>query len=207
MSTDSQRHWDSRYAEHAPDELSWYQASPTMSLRLLDELGVAGDDAILDVGGGTSTLVDALLERDYNDVTVLDVSSQALEQAQARVGASARAHWLTADLLTWRPERHYDVWHDRATFHFFVRAGEQEAYRALLRRALASNGRVVIGTFAEDGPERCSGLPVARYSPEALGTALGPGFQVVTSRREEHVTPGGATQSFTWLAARTSPEA
>jgi SAM-dependent methyltransferase len=207
VSTETQRHWDSRYAAHDSNELSWYQACPEMSLRLLDELEVADDAAILDVGGGSSTLVDELLERRHTDVTVLDASSRALQQARARLGPNAKARWLTTDLLTWTPDRRYDVWHDRAVFHFFVRTDEVDRYRALLHRALAPHGCVVIGTFAEDGPQRCSRLPVARYSADSLAAALGPDLQVVTSRREEHVTPGGVIQPFTWLAARVLPVA
>jgi len=169
-----------------------------VSLDLVDELTLTVDAAIIDVGGGASTIVDRLLARGHEDVTVLDVSARALAAARRRIGATAAVSWVHADLLTWRPERRYDLWHDRAAFHVVVDPADRVRYRAPLLGALASDGAVVLATFAADGPEFCSGLPVARYSTEIADT-IGVEFDLVATRREEHHTP---QQSFTWIAAR-----
>lgn len=195
------RHWDAAYAARAVGEESWYQAVPAVSLALIGALGTPSDAAVIDVGGGTATLADHLLERGFSDVTVLDVSAAALEELRGRPGAS-RARLVHADLLEWQPDRRYDVWHDRAVFHFLVSEEDRRAYERVLTAALASEGVVIIATFAPDGPEVCSGLPVARYSPDALFRVLGDGFEPVEARREVHTTPRGATQPFTWVAAR-----
>jgi SAM-dependent methyltransferase len=198
---DRAAHWDKLYSQRTPTTLPWYQEDPAVSLALLDALGVRSDQAVIDVGGGTSTLVDALIGRGFGDVSVLDVSQTALDQARLRLGDHAGlVLWLCEDVLTWRPRRSYDVWHDRAVFHFLVEETQRGAYVATLHAALASDARVVIGTFAADGPEQCSGLPVARYDPYDLAAVFGEQFQVVEHRREEHHTPTGGVQPFTWVA-------
>jgi trans-aconitate methyltransferase len=154
-------------------------------------------DAIMDVGGGASRLVDALLERKFTDLTVLDLSSTALEQAAARLGAQAPGvDWITADIRQWRPERQYRLWHDRALFHFLTAEQDRSAYQETLRQAVASGGCAILAAFAEDGPERCSGLPVRRYSADALAEAAGRDFSLIKSRRVEHHTPWGSIQPF-----------
>lgn len=184
--------------------LSWYQAEPTLSLELIDALGATSGSAIIDVGGGASVLVDHLLRNGFTDLTVLDLSEAALRTSRQRIGAEAKVGWITADVLRWEPERAYDLWHDRAVLHFLT--GEDvERYRATLRRAVGPEGSAVLATFATDGPERCSGLPVTRYSSRELAMVLGDGFEVVEQRREVHRTPGGVEQPFTWLAARRLP--
>ena len=158
---------------------------------------------MLDAGGGASSLVDALLERGHRDVTVLDLAPAALAVARRRLGGAAdRVAWVAADLLAGDPPRRFDVWHDRAVFHFLVDPGDRGRYVAVLRAALAPGGLALVATFAPDGPPRCSGLPVRRYDAEGLLAALGGGFSREATRREEHVTPGGTVQPFTWLAAR-----
>jgi SAM-dependent methyltransferase len=147
-------------------------------------------------------LVDQLVGRGFSDVSVLDVSAVALDEARARLGAGAKVRWLRQDLMTFNPDRRYDLWHDRAVFHFLTSEPDREVYRAALAAALAPGGHVIIGTFAEDGPEQCSGLPVSRYSSGTLAETLGDGFVVTASRRESHRTPAGAIQPFTWVAAR-----
>jgi trans-aconitate methyltransferase len=153
----------------------------------------------VDVGGGASRLVDALRDADHEHVTVLDVAAAALERAQRRLGARAAAvSWVVADATGWQPDGEYDVWHDRALFHFLVRTEDRAAYRAALLSALRTGGHAIFATFAPDGPERCSGLPVVRYDAEALAAELGPALALVEGFREDHVTPGGRVQRFQW---------
>lgn len=193
--------WEHVYQDNRPDAVSWYQPEPVVSLELIDVLGVGPESAVLDIGGGASFLVDRLLARGFVDVTVLDISEAALRTSRRRLGDETRVTWLTEDLLVWEPPRRYDLWHDRAVLHFLSQS-EVEHYREVLDRALSPAGSVVLGTFASDGPQRCSGLPVARYSPDELGAVLGGGFGTVVDRREVHSTPTGAVQAFTWIAAR-----
>ena len=193
-------HWDGRYATIGDTHVSWFQETPQTSLDLIG--AVAGATAgIVDVGGGASTLVDHLLQRGYHDVTVVDLSQQALGAAQARIG-DAPVHWVVSDIREWEPARTFDVWHDRAAYHFLTDPDEQQRYWAHVRDSVPVGGHVVIATFAEDGPEMFSGLPVQRYSQERLVEAMGAGFAVVESRREQHVTPTGGEQSFLWILAQ-----
>jgi SAM-dependent methyltransferase len=195
-------HWEAVYEANSPDAVSWYQSEPTVSLELIDALGVDPNAAVIDVGGGASVLVDRLLTRGFTDVSVLDISEAALRTSRHRVGDdSDEVHWIVGDLLAWEPPRRYGLWHDRAVLHFLM-GGDVETYRATVERAVAPGGSVVLGTFAPDGPERCSGLPVTRYSTEGLAAVLGDGFEVVEHRREVHRTPGRTEQPFTWIAAR-----
>jgi hypothetical protein len=197
------RHWENVYEGSSPDAVSWYEPEPVVSLELVDVLGVAPESAVIDIGGGASFLVDRLLARGFADLTVLDISDAGLRSSCQRVDNDPRVTWITADLLSWEPTRHYDLWHDRATFHFLSGA-EVDAYRTVLRRAVAPGGSVIMATFAPDGPEQCSGLPVTRYGADELGAVLGSGFKVVEHRGEVHTTPFGTVQPFTWIAARRS---
>lgn len=192
--------WDRRYSGAGATGVSWYQPEPAMSLALIDRLRVPKGAPVVDVGGGASLLVDRLVARGYTDLTVLDVSSTALEIARRRLGDTAPVRWLHEDLLSWQPERRYALWHDRAVFHFLTDAAERAKYLSIVRQTLGDSGALIIATFASDGPERCSGLPVARYDAEGLERLLD-GFTVVESSREEHMTPGGTLQPFTWIAA------
>lgn len=196
-------HWDAVYGRQGEEAVSWFEAAPTVALELFGVLGVTTSAAIIDVGAGASRLVDALVARGSTDLTLLDVSDEGLGRARRRLGAdAARIEWIVADLLSWRPERRYRVWHDRAVFHFLTDPQDQARYRELLDQALQPDAQMVVGTFAADGPEQCSGLPTARYDAEALATVLGPGVTPVAYRRELHETPWGAVQPFTWMAAR-----
>jgi SAM-dependent methyltransferase len=194
----SMSHWDVVYASNPAASLSWYQAHAECSLRLIAETGVASTAAIIDVGGGASTLVDDLLDRGYSNLSVLDVSAAALAAAQARLGPRAGGvRWIEADIVTAAlPARSFDVWHDRAVFHFLTDAVARQRYVAAVRRAVKARGHVIVATFAEDGPEQCSGLPVMRYSPQALHAAFGDAFVLLHHEREIHATPAGAAQSF-----------
>lgn len=195
------RHWDRVYGAKAAGELSWSQDKLATSLRLLAP-HAAGDRYVVDVGAGCSTLVDGLLEQGWGHVTVLDVSAQALSAGRARLGDCEHLAFVVGDVLGWEPERAIHAWHDRAVFHFLTDAQDRRRYAELAARAVAPDGHLVIGTFAEDGPQRCSDLPTARYDPVGLAAAFGGQFEVVHDEREEHVTPWGAVQPFTWVVLR-----
>ena len=201
---DLAQHWDAAYQSRGTTGVSWFQPETTMSIELINHLGIPHDAAIIDVGGGASLLVDLLIKQAFSDVSVLDVSKAALDATSERVGAGANVTFLHEDLLTWRPARRFDVWHDRAVFHFLVEPGDRDVYLDLLRSALRPNGVVIMATFASDGPQYCSGLPVARYSADELLSLLGDRFEIVEKRDEQHATPGGVIQPFTWLSARAS---
>jgi SAM-dependent methyltransferase len=192
-------HWDDVYGRLAVTDVSWFQQDPASSVQLIAATGEHVDSPIVDVGGGASTLVDRLLDEGFRDVSVLDLADNALDAARSRLGQRASVvTWTVADVLSWQPQRQYRVWHDRAVFHFLTDAADRQRYRSVLRRALEPGGHLVVGTFAADGPTRCSGLPIARYSPEALAAEF-PGYRVVRDLREEHRTPSGSIQPFTWL--------
>jgi 2-polyprenyl-3-methyl-5-hydroxy-6-metoxy-1,4-benzoquinol methylase len=183
--------------------VSWYQRFPSLSLALI-RASVADPSAwIIDVGGGASTLVDALRAEGYESVAVLDIAEDALAAAKQRLGAAAtQVEWIVHDVRTWRPEQRFALWHDRAVFHFMTEEADRHAYLATLKQALLPGGTAVIATFALDGPERCSGLPVRRYSPETLTGELGGGFSLLETAPEQHVTPAGITQSFIYCRFR-----
>jgi SAM-dependent methyltransferase len=196
----SRQHWDTVYGSKAPDAVSWFQAHAERSLRLIQKTCVPTSAAILDVGGGASTLVDDLLTLDYGDVTVMDLSAAALAAAQSRLGARAeRVKWRVADVTSVTlDEASVDVWHDRAVFHFLTTADQRAAYVRTLLHAVKPGGHVIVATFAEDGPDKCSGLPVMRYSATALHAEFGSAFTLVTQERESHETPFGTVQQFTY---------
>ncbi len=190
-------HWEDVYGRIAADHESWFQARPTTSLALVARAGRGTQAAVIDVGGGASRLVDALVEEGFPRPGVLDISETALARARARLGERAsRVQWIAADVTRWRPDRTFDVWHDRALFHFLVEARDREAYREVMGQAVSPFGQVIVGTFALDGPERCSGLPVVRYDAGQLGAELGPGYHLVEAVAEDHLTPTGKLQRF-----------
>jgi hypothetical protein len=192
-------YWHRVYAEKQPDEVSWYQATPETSLALIREAAVAFDAPIIDVGGGASTLAGCLVAEGYTDVTVADVSSLALERARAEFGPGAdQVCWIPADVRSHDFGRLFELWHDRAMLHFMVDASDLDGYLNVLRQTLGPSGHAVFQTFGPDGPSRCSGLPVTRYSPERLAGVLGPAFELVSSGTVEHRTPSGRTQQFAY---------
>jgi hypothetical protein len=195
-------HWDTAYRDRGEAGVSWYQPTANVSLDLIDRLAIPSDAGVIDIGGGASPLVDGLIARGFSDLTVLDVSTRALETVRLRLGAGASVVLVRADLLEWKPQRRYDLWHDRAVFHFLVAEHDRGTYLRFLRSSLVNGGTVILATFAADGPEYCSGLPVSRYGPDELARALGGDFVILDAEREEHVTPGGVIQPFTWVAAR-----
>lgn len=197
---DFSEHWELAYAG-GEDAVSWFQADASPSLVRIRAVAEP-TAAVIDVGGGSSRLIDGLLVDGFKDLTVLDLSASALALSRARLGASAdTVQWLIDDIRSWRPTRRYDIWHDRAVFHFLVDEFDRERYRESLLAALEPGGHLVIATFAEDGPEQCSGLPVRRQSTGEISEWLGEQFEVVVTAREEHSTPSGRIQPFNWVTA------
>lgn len=193
-------HWEEIYATRAIDEVSWYQREPATSIRLVEASAPERSAAIVDVGSGASRLVDRLLADGYRVVTLVDVSIHALETVRARLGASSdRVTFVASDVLDWAPQHQYDVWHDRATFHFLTDDRDRARYVDLAARAVQPGGALIIATFAADGPTHCSGLPVLRHEAKDLAAAFGAAFTLASSEREEHVTPAGVLQPFTWV--------
>jgi len=200
---DRQAHWDNVYVSRGETDVSWYQDSPTPSLDLIALTGLPADAAIIDIGGGASRLVDHLLRENLGRLTVLDLSGAALDAARQRLGdRAARVKWVVADVTTWQPSQAYDLWHDRAAFHFLTDQDDQAAYVARLKQAVKPAGFVIIGTFAPDGPERCSGLPIVRHDAATLAARLGHEFDLIDARRHDHTTPWGAVQRFQFATFR-----
>lgn len=192
-------HWDRMYGGAPSETRSWHQAEPVLSLRMIAGTGKGLGARIIDVGGGTSFLVDRLLQAGYRSLGVLDVSAVAMDTVRRRLGPQAtEVEWFVDDVLRFRTPHEWDVWHDRAVFHFLTENTDRASYRDALRRSLAPGGQVILATFGLTGPESCSGLPTMRYSPESLGRELGPGFVLRESLPEVHVTPGGASQDFVY---------
>jgi len=197
MPGSSQVHWDSIYSQKREQEVSWFQESPEPSLDLIVRAGATPQSAIIDVGGGASRLVDVLVSRGFSNLSVLDLSEAALATARARLGERAgNVRWIAADVTTWQADAAYDIWHDRAAFHFLTEPEAQRAYVERLKLALRHGGHAIIATFALDGPEKCSGLPVARHSAKTIGALLGAEFTQVDTLRHEHTTPWGSVQKF-----------
>ncbi len=197
-------HWDSVYERKGPSEVSWYRPHLERSLGFIETTGVGPEANIVDVGGGASTLVDDLTDRGYRNVTVLDISSKALETARNRLGPRAAAvRWLVADVLAGAlPAGAFDFWHDRAVFHFLRSESERRRYVEGVRRSVKVGGYVLVATFGPEGPARCSGLDVVRYGVDQLHAEFGPSFQKVGSAIETHATPWGAPQQFVYCCCR-----
>ncbi len=195
-------HWENAWKSADPGAKSWFQDEAVRSLEMIEDAAIAHDEAIIDVGGGASVLVDALLQRGFANLSVLDISQAALTCAQQRLddrglgdqGAAVR--WLCADATDWQPAHPFRLWHDRAVFHFLTDAEDRAHYLAIAEKAIVPGGQLIMATFAEDGPQKCSGLPVQRYNAAMLAAAMGAGFHLVEEDREEHLTPGGIVQKF-----------
>ncbi len=206
MNKDRHHHWESVYTEKSDAQLSWHEEDPAASIELADLAGATGESAVIDIGGGTSCFTERLAERGFRDLSVLDLSPAALDRARQRVGpCGARIDWIAADITTWTPPRTYDLWHDRAVFHFLVEPEDRQAYLDRLSRALRPGGHLIMATFCVDGPDRCSGLPVMRYDPDGLGRILGQDFAPVAFRTRMHTTPWGSPQSFQYGLFRKQP--
>lgn len=199
-------HWDGVYGARSEDELTWFEATPSVSLEFV-RAHLRPGDPFIDVGGGASRLVDALLDEGFGSLAVLDLSGAALGVSRQRLGSrGVGIAWIEADITMWRPDRDYAVWHDRAVFHFLTGAEDRAGYARALSAAMQPGGIAIIATFADDGPEMCSGLPVARYAPESLAQELDrllPGrFETLGVRRHLHITPKGNRQSFQYSVFR-----
>jgi trans-aconitate methyltransferase len=200
------QHWENLYASKDPTQVSWYQSTPTPSLALISASNIPLAAEIIDIGGGASTLPGHLLTAGYSNLTVLELSASAIHRSRLQLGSAAsQIRWIEADVLAWQPNTHYHLWHDRAVFHFLTDPTDRATYLRTLRSALHPGAAVILATFAPDGPERCSGLPVRRYSPGMLSTELGPGFSLAQSLTEAHKTPSGSTQSFLYCRFTFQP--
>ena len=209
MNDNCRQHWEKVWSGSGHANKSWFQETPRISLQLIGRSGVSPDQPLIDIGGGASRLVDHLLDRGYRDLTVLDLSAAALDHARRRLGERAGGvSWIVGDVTTFQPGRKYALWHDRAAFHFLVSASDRKAYGEVMRTSLQPDGQAIIGTFAPDGPVKCSGLDIVRYDAGSLMAELGPGWELAEETGEVHMTPGGAEQRFGFYRIRrkTTPE-
>lgn len=199
-------HWERIYQTKAPTQVSWYQEHSSQSLQFIANTGINKTAQIIDVGGGPSALIGDLLENGYQHITVLDISAAALGAAQHRLGGRAQeVTWLEADILQIDlPHHQYDLWHDRAVFHFLTDAKDRGRYVDVVKNAVKPGGHITMATFASDGPDHCSGLPVARYEPESMHHEFGDDFQLLNSAHETHPTPFGTQQKFVYCYCRKS---
>jgi SAM-dependent methyltransferase len=197
-------HWEQVYANRATDKLGWYKPHLETSFRWIEALDLAKDAPIIDVGGGASTLADDLLDTGFRSITILDISEKALSHVKARLGGKAeRVTWVAGDITSVDlPARHYELWHDRAVFHFLTEDEQQRQYRDNLLRALKPGRHLIIGAFTLEAPPRCSGLPVQRYSLEQLQDTLGGEFELVKHVKDLHLTPGGVEQMYIYVHFR-----
>lgn len=201
---DKQAHWDKVYRTKGRDEVSWFREHLDTSLRMITNTGIGKDAAIIDVGAGNSTLADDLLDRGFVDVSVLDISGKAIDDSKERLGARAKdINWILADIASVElADDHYDLWHDRAVFHFLTDAKDRRKYVEQVIRALKPGGHIIVASFGLEGPQKCSGLDVIRYSPETMHDEFGESFKLVESVGETHNTPFGTTQDFVYCYCR-----
>lgn len=193
-------HWEQVYQSKAPDDVSWFQTRPAISLQLIESSGVGKEAGVIDVGGGASVLVDFLLQAGFSKLGVLDISAAALEHARRRLGKRAdTVEWLEMDVTTFQPARQFGLWHDRAVFHFLTDKADRQKYVQTLKRTLTPDGQAIIATFAMDGPPKCSGLEVSRYDAASIGAELGAEFHLVELASETHTTPWQTEQKFSYF--------
>ena len=191
------KHWGDVYQEKSPSELSWYQKEPKLSLELIHCTNVASNDAIIDVGGGASVLVDYLSKESFTNLTVLDISENAIAMAKKRLGDTAKSiEWIVSDITQFDTSQKFSLWHDRALFHFLTDPSDREIYVKALIKAIRTEGHLIIATFATGGPEKCSGLEIVQYDSEKMIAELGDNFSLVEERKEIHITPANKEQEF-----------
>ena len=195
MQPEKKEHWEQLYKTKTPDQVSWTQENPKTSLDYIKASKLPKNAALIDIGGGDSLLVDYLLDAGYSEITVLDISEQAIKRAQKRLGIAAdKVTWIVSDILDFKPKRTYDLWHDRATFHFLTTVTEIEAYKNTVTQWVDSN--MVLGVFSKEGPLKCSGLPISQYNLAELTACFGAAFEVVHAQTEDHSTPFNTLQNF-----------
>ncbi|GAA4806598.1 class I SAM-dependent methyltransferase [Litoribaculum gwangyangense] len=195
MKSDRKKHWETVYETKNPDQVSWTQEIPQTSLEFIHSFGLKKTAKIIDVGGGDSKLVDFLLDEGFENISVLDISSAALEKAKNRLGEKAnKVNWIVSDILEFEPNNTFDVWHDRATFHFLTATDQIKKYMKTVRKSV--NGFLIIGTFSQNGPKKCSGLEIKQYDEEMLTAELKDGFDKIKCATENHLTPFGTSQNF-----------
>lgn len=201
---EQQNHWNNIYSTKSSEKVSWFQDHANQSLNLISETGVEKTASIIDVGGGASTLVDDLLKNGYENLTILDISESALGVAKNRLGESGKnIKWLVGDITEINlPKQNYDVWHDRAVFHFLNEKEQRISYIKNVFNSLKPGGHIIVSTFAEDGPLQCSGLPVSRYSADELHAEFGNKFKLIAHNKEKHITPAGNVQMFVYCYCR-----
>ena len=194
------KHWEQVYTDKTPLEVSWFQNEPSRSLQLITESGIDKNAAIIDVGGGASRLVDHLLEQGFSNLAVLDLSASAIQHAQSRLGdRQSEVEWFVEDITEFKPSRKFDLWHDRAVFHFLTEATDREKYRQCLQQGLVSGGHLIIATFAIGGPDKCSGLDIVQYDADKISRELGADFQLQDVHFELHITPAEKEQKFNYF--------
>lgn len=194
-STESKKHWENVYESKSPDEVSWTQEYPKTSIEFIQSLGLPKSANIIDIGGGDSNLADYLLDDGYENITVLDISAKALEKAKARLGEKAdKINWVVSDITAYQPDTTFDIWHDRAAFHFLTSKEQISKYLDIATKAVS--GYLILGTFSTDGPKKCSGLDISQYDEETLNATFQSAFEKITCITEDHVTPFNTTQNF-----------
>lgn len=199
-SFDRKKHWEQVYKGKSPLEVSWFQAEPLQSLRLVQNTGITKADHIIDVGGGASVLVDRLQARGYENLVVLDISSGAIEHARRRLGSAAqKIEWYKADITAFDPPHSFALWHDRAVFHFLTQQSDREKYVKVMKRAVPANGHIILATFSIGGPKKCSGLDIVQYDAPKLLEVLGDEFTIIEEVKEIHMTPGNTEQEFSYF--------
>jgi ubiquinone/menaquinone biosynthesis C-methylase UbiE len=200
---DTKVHWEQIYNTKPSTDVSWYQTHPSLSLKLIEATGIGKGKSIIDVGGGTSVLVDCLLDKGFKELAVLDISQSALEIAKKRLGIRAEnVEWIEADATEFQPPQHFDLWHDRAVFHFLTNEEDRRKYVNVLKRTLNASGHIVMATFAINGPKKCSGLDTIQYNIESMNAQLGDEFELLEKFDEIHITPGNKEQKFTYFMYR-----
>lgn len=195
MNLNRKKHWETVYETKNPEQVSWTQEIPKTSLEFIHSFGLKKTARIIDVGGGDSKLVDYLLDAGFENISVLDISSKSLEKAKKRLGEKAnKVHWIVSDITEFEPNMTFDVWHDRATFHFLTTTDQIEKYMKIARKSVI--GYMTIGTFSQNGPKKCSGLDIKQYNEKELASVLKDGFDKMKCITEDHLTPFGTTQNF-----------
>jgi len=200
MTLDRRNHWQKIYSDRQSNEVSWFQSYPAISLRMIEQTKISKHSRIIDVGGGASVLVDHLLQLGFNQLSVLDIAANALDAAKQRLADQAeKVNWIEADITQFQPIEKYDLWHDRAVFHFLTQASEQKAYVNVLKQSMAKDGFVIIASFSVGGPEKCSGLPIVQYDESKIKAVLGDEFRLLEICSEVHITPSKQQQDFSYF--------